>query len=158
MGFSHLRTGYRDMNSQIYLEPRFKCGDQIITNIMNTLDRAAPRALTGIRRLWRVAHLPRPHAEADFWVWNYFVHLREDADLAAHAAGGSLPPDSLSYVRNAEKLPELCKSDPKLRKAKIEELQEILHELDKAFARFDAGQAKFPSLRHRLWNRRPIGD
>jgi hypothetical protein len=85
------------------------------------------------------------HPVADDWVWNYFLNLREDADLAAHAAGGTLPTDSCTYGKNAEELPRLRESVPVLQEAEVGELQQILHDLDAAFEKFTAGFAGYPS-------------
>jgi hypothetical protein len=85
------------------------------------------------------------HPVADDWVWNYFLNLREDADLAAHAAGGTLPLDACTYGKNAEELPTLRESVPVLREAEVSELQQILHELDAAFDKFTSGFASYPS-------------
>jgi hypothetical protein len=81
---------------------------------------------------------------ADDWLWSYFLSLREDADLAAHAAGGSLPSDAFTYVRNVEELPTLRESVPALREAEVSELQQTLLELDDALAKFAAGRAGYP--------------
>jgi hypothetical protein len=82
---------------------------------------------------------------ADDWVWNYFLTLREEADLAAHAAGGTLPADAFTFARNVEELPTLRESVPVLREAEVTELQKTLHELDAAFDKFAAGCAAYPS-------------
>jgi hypothetical protein len=88
------------------------------------------------------------HRTADDWVWNYFLTLREEAELAAHAAGGSLPPDAFTYSRNAEELPTLRESVPTLREAEVSELQQILHQLDEAFTKFATGGGGYPSPHH----------
>jgi hypothetical protein len=84
------------------------------------------------------------HPIADDWVWTYFFGLRQDADLAAHAAGGTLTPDAFTYVANAEELPSLRETVPALQEAEVSELEQTLHDLDAAFARFAAGFAAYP--------------
>jgi hypothetical protein len=84
------------------------------------------------------------HPDAVTWLWNYFLGLRQEADLAAHAAGGSLDPTAFSYERNVEDLADLRKSVAELSQAEIPELEQTLHELDDAFARFAAGRAGYP--------------
>src|SRR5271168_1140272 len=66
------------------------------------------------------------------WVWNHFLHFREDAYLAAKAAGGSLPAGAFSYVRNAAELTRLRARLPWLCNADITGLQQTLRDLDKA--------------------------
>jgi hypothetical protein len=78
---------------------------------------------------------PRRHPGADRWVWSYFLHLRDDADLAARAAGGSLPAGAFSCARNTEQLPDLCRSVPRLHGADLAELQLTLRDLDAALAK-----------------------
>jgi hypothetical protein len=85
------------------------------------------------------------HPVADDWIWNYFFGLRQDADLAAHAAGGTLPPDAFTYVSNAEELPALREAVPALKEAEVSELEQTLHDLDAAFAKFAAGFGGYPS-------------
>jgi hypothetical protein len=85
------------------------------------------------------------HPLADDWVWNYFLSLREEAELAAHAAGGSLPPNAFTYGSNVEELPTLRETVPVLKEAEVGELQQILHELDTAFEKFFAGFGGYPS-------------
>lgn len=46
------------------------------------------------------------------WVWNHFLRFREDAYLAAKAAGGALPLGVFSYVANARELTCLRKLIP----------------------------------------------
>lgn len=81
---------------------------------------------------------------ADAWIWNYFMDLRDDADLAAHAAGGTLPQEAFSYSREAEELPRLCRTVPGLEGADMAELLDTLHELDAAYSRFIAGTGGHP--------------
>lgn len=78
---------------------------------------------------------PRRHPGADRWVWSYFRRLRDDAELAARAAGGSLPEDTFSFDRNSEQLQELCKSVPRLQGTDLAELQQALRDLDAALAK-----------------------
>ena len=108
-------------------------------------------AHTGYR--YRIEVLPHQARRLNFlagacrWVWNYFLHYREDAYLAARAAGGSLPKGAFSYVRNASELTRLRKIVPWLREADITGLQQTLRDLDGAYARFFAGKAGHPKPR-----------
>jgi putative transposase len=110
-------------------------------------------AITGYRyRLEPAAHHARrlnALAGACRWVWNHFLHWREDAYLAARAAGGSLPKGAFGYVANAAELTRLRKLLPWLRAADVTGLQQTLRDLDKAYAKFFAGEAGHPHSRQR---------
>jgi putative transposase len=82
------------------------------------------------------------------WTWNHFLRFREEAYLAARAAGGTLMPGAFSYVSNARELTRLRKLIPWLRDADSVGLQQTLRDLDGAFARFFAGEAGYPQPRH----------
>ena len=107
---------------------------------------------TGYRyRLEPFAHQQRrlkSLAGACRWAWNHFLRFREEAYLAAKAAGGSLPKGAFSYVANAKELTRLRTRRPWLKEADITGLQQALRDLDLAYARFFAGEAGHPGPRH----------
>jgi putative transposase len=83
------------------------------------------------------------------WAWNHFLHYREDAYLAARAAGGALPKGAFSYVANAAEVTRLRKSLPWLKAADATGLQQTLRDLDAAYAKFFAGKCGHPRPRRR---------
>jgi putative transposase len=76
-------------------------------------------------------------------VRKHFLRFREDAYLAARAAGGSLMPGAFSYVENARELTRLRKFIPWLAEADAVGLQQALRDLDRAFTKFFVGEAGY---------------
>jgi putative transposase len=82
-------------------------------------------------------------------VYNYFLRYREDAYLAATAAGGKLPPGAFSYAANCRELTRLKRFVPWLREADAVALQQALRDLDAAYTKFFEGLAGHPQPKRR---------
>lgn len=87
------------------------------------------------------------YAGACRWVWNEALGWREEAYLAARAAGGKPAAGSLNYVALAARLTLLRGEIPWLAAAPIHPLQQTLRDLDAAFQRFFKGVAGFPGFK-----------
>ena len=78
------------------------------------------------------------------WLWNYFLHLREDIYYSVVAAGARLPDHPFSFEEDENELARLLPQTPELKEADVGLLRQTLHELDDAFEAFLEGKADLP--------------
>ncbi len=81
------------------------------------------------------------------WVWNEALAWREEAYLAARAAGGRPAAGALNYVALAARLTLLRGDIAWLGDAPIHPLQQTLRDLDTAFTQFFEGKAEHPRFK-----------
>lgn len=87
------------------------------------------------------------YAGACRWVWNEALAWREEAYLAARAAGGKPAAGALGYVALAARLTLLRRDIAWLTDAPIHPLQQTLRDQDTAFTRFFEGSAEYPRFK-----------
>jgi len=89
------------------------------------------------------------HGGACRWLWNHVLAHREEAYLAARAAGGKLPAGAFSYASMCRYLTTLRHDIPWLAAISVEPLQQTLRDLDAAFGKFFKGRSGFPAFKRR---------
>ena len=81
------------------------------------------------------------------YLWNFFLHWREDAYLAARAAGGTLPKGAFGYNWMAKELTRLRAQIPWMSDADVVGQQQTLRDLEAAYRKFFEGDAGYPQPR-----------